>query len=167
VEDVDRPRLEDVELRLVVGEPAEEPRQRLLSALEQVPDPETGLPESLQQGRAHLVPGQLCQRRLPLPSHRLRALPYAGILRPAQGWATLDSTWRRNLSMSGATYKSIELVGTSPDSYADATRRAVRRASETMRNLRWFEVVEQRGHIGQGDVTEFQVRLRVWFSLEA
>ncbi len=69
--------------------------------------------------------------------------------------------------MSGATYKSIELVGTSPDSYADATRRAVRRASETMRNLRWFEVVEQRGHIGQGDVTEFQVRLRVWFSLEA
>lgn len=68
--------------------------------------------------------------------------------------------------MSGATYKSIELVGTSPDGFADATRRAVRRASDTMRNLRWFEVVEQRGHIGQGDVTEFQVRLRVWFSLE-
>lgn len=68
--------------------------------------------------------------------------------------------------MSGATYKSIELVGTSSDSYADATRRAIARAGETMRNLRWFEVVEQRGHVEDGEVSEFQVRLRVWFTLE-
>jgi flavin-binding protein dodecin len=69
--------------------------------------------------------------------------------------------------MSGATYKSIDLVGTSAESYADATRAAVRRASETMRGLKWFEVVEQRGHIDGSEVTEFQVRVRVWFSLEA
>lgn len=68
--------------------------------------------------------------------------------------------------MSGVTYKSIELVGTSTESYADATRSAVARAAETMRGLRWFEVVEQRGHIEDGAVTEFQVRIEVWFHLD-
>lgn len=67
--------------------------------------------------------------------------------------------------MSDATYKSIELVGTSSESYADATRAAVRRASETMRELRWFEVVEQRGHIEDGAISEFQVRIQVWFHI--
>lgn len=68
--------------------------------------------------------------------------------------------------MSDATYKSIELVGTSTDSYEDATRSAIERASETMRELRWFEVVEQRGHVEDGRVSEYQVRLRVWFHLD-
>lgn len=68
--------------------------------------------------------------------------------------------------MSDATYKSIELVGTSTESYEDATRSAIERASETMRELRWFEVVEQRGHVEDGRVSEYQVRLRVWFHLD-
>jgi len=68
--------------------------------------------------------------------------------------------------MSGATYKSIELVGTSSESYAEATRAAIARASESVRALRWFEVIEQRGHVEGGQVSEFQVRLRVWFTLE-
>lgn len=68
--------------------------------------------------------------------------------------------------MSDATYKSIELVGTSSDSYEDATESAIGRASKSMRKLRWFEVVEQRGHVEDGRVSEFQVRLRVWFHLD-
>ncbi len=69
--------------------------------------------------------------------------------------------------MKGATYKSIELVGTSSESYADATRSAVRRAARTMRRLKWFEVKEARGLIEGEEVSEFQVRLEVWFELEA
>lgn len=68
--------------------------------------------------------------------------------------------------MTDATYKSIELVGTSTESYEDATSSAIERASETMRELRWFEVVEQRGHVEDGRVSEYQVRLRVWFHLD-
>lgn len=68
--------------------------------------------------------------------------------------------------MPGTTYKSIELVGTSTESYADATRNAIRRASKSMRRLRWFETIEMRGAIGQDDEPEFQVRLEVWFELE-
>ena len=67
--------------------------------------------------------------------------------------------------MSDATYKSIELVGTSPESFEDAVESAVRRASETMRDLRWFEVVEHRGHIEDGAVTEWQAKVKVWFHL--
>ncbi len=63
-------------------------------------------------------------------------------------------------------YKSIDLVGTSPDSFDDAVRRAVRRASETVRNVQWFEVVENRGYVQGADVKEFQVKLKVWFGLE-
>ncbi len=68
--------------------------------------------------------------------------------------------------MDGTTYKSIELVGTSTESYADATRNALRRASRTIRRLRWFEVVEMRGQVGEDDEVDFQVRLEVWFELE-
>lgn len=68
--------------------------------------------------------------------------------------------------MDGTTYKSIELVGTSTESYAEATRNALRRASRTVRRLRWFEVVEMRGQVGENDEVDFQVRLEVWFELE-
>jgi len=68
--------------------------------------------------------------------------------------------------MSAATYKSIELVGTSDESYEDAIETAVARAGETMHDLRWFEVLEHRGHIEDGEVTEYQVKLEIWFHLE-
>ena len=63
-------------------------------------------------------------------------------------------------------YKSIELVGTSNDSFDDAVKTAVKRARKTLRNLQWFEVVEQRGNIAAEDHIEFQVKVRVWFGLE-
>ena len=67
--------------------------------------------------------------------------------------------------MSG-TYKKIELVGTSPVSFAEAVKSAVQEASKTVRHMNWFEVVEQRGYIKDGSVAEFQVTLRVGFKIE-
>lgn len=65
-----------------------------------------------------------------------------------------------------SVYKSLELVGTSAQSFDDAARVAVKRAGESMRELEWMEVVEQRGYIRGGEINEFQVKVRVWFKLE-
>ena len=64
------------------------------------------------------------------------------------------------------TYKLIDVVGTSPDSMAAAVKNAVAEASKTVRNMSWFEVVEQRGAIRDGKVLEFQVTVRIGFKLE-
>ncbi len=63
-------------------------------------------------------------------------------------------------------YKKVELVGTSPVSFAEAVKAAVEEASKTIRHMDWFEVVEQRGRIHDGKVAEFQVTIRVGFKLE-
>lgn len=63
-------------------------------------------------------------------------------------------------------YKVVELVGSSLTSIEDAINTAVTRASETLRNLRWFEVLQTRGHIEDGKIQHFQVTLRVGFTLE-
>ena len=63
-------------------------------------------------------------------------------------------------------YKKIEVVGTSPTSFAEATRVAVEEASKSVRHMSWFEVVEQRGAIKDGKVLEFQVTLAIGFMLE-
>ena len=63
-------------------------------------------------------------------------------------------------------YKVVELVGSSPTSIEDAINTAVTRASETLRNLRWFEVLQTRGHMEDGKIQHFQVTLRVGFTLE-
>lgn len=65
-----------------------------------------------------------------------------------------------------ATYKVIELVGTSPTSFAEAVRAAVTEAAKTVRNMSWFEVVDERGRIDEGKVTEFQVTVKIGFKLE-
>ena len=64
------------------------------------------------------------------------------------------------------TYRVTEVVGTSPDGIDQAIRNGVSRASKTLRNLDWFQVVEQRGYIKSGTVLEFQVTLKVGFRLE-
>ena len=63
--------------------------------------------------------------------------------------------------MTDNTYKKIEVVGTSPESYAKATANAVAKLSETEKHLSWFEVVELRGAIRDGKVAEYQVTLNV------
>jgi len=67
--------------------------------------------------------------------------------------------------MSG-TYKVIELAGTSTVSFAEAVKSAVAEASETVRHMDWFEVVDQRGRIAEGKVVEFQVALKIGFKIE-
>lgn len=64
------------------------------------------------------------------------------------------------------TYKKIELVGSSKTGIDDAIRGAITRASETTRNLDWFEVTEIRGWIREGEAQHFQVTLKVGFRLE-
>jgi flavin-binding protein dodecin len=64
------------------------------------------------------------------------------------------------------TYKKIEIVGTSPVSFSEAVKTAVAEASQTVRHMDWFEVIEQRGAIRDSKVTEFQVVLKVGFKIE-
>lgn len=64
------------------------------------------------------------------------------------------------------TYKKVEVVGSSRQSTDDAIRNAIRQASKTTRNLAWFEVLETRGHIEDGDVGHFQVTLKIGFRIE-
>ena len=68
--------------------------------------------------------------------------------------------------MQDHVYKIIELVGTSETSIEDAIQTAVTRASNSMRNLRWFEITQTRGHIAGGKVQHYQVVLKVGFTLE-
>jgi len=69
--------------------------------------------------------------------------------------------------MAENVFKIVELVGTSKESVSDAIQGAITRASATLRNLRWFEVVEVRGVISDGTVQHFQVTLKVGFTLDA
>jgi hypothetical protein len=64
-------------------------------------------------------------------------------------------------------YKVVELVGSSATSIEEAVQAAITRANETLRNVRWFEVVETRGHVQAGRVAHFQVRLKVGFTLDS
>jgi flavin-binding protein dodecin len=68
--------------------------------------------------------------------------------------------------MSDHVYKSVEITGSSTDGVTEAIDRAVGKASETLRNLDWFEVVNLRGHIEGGRVSHYQVTLKIGFRLE-
>ncbi|MBI5263250.1 MAG: dodecin domain-containing protein [Bradyrhizobium sp.] len=63
-------------------------------------------------------------------------------------------------------YKILELVGSSERSVEDAIQNAIGRAAKTIREMKWFEVVQTRGHIENGSVRHYQVTLRVGFTLE-
>jgi flavin-binding protein dodecin len=63
-------------------------------------------------------------------------------------------------------YKVVELVGSSKEGIDDAIRTAVGRAGSTLRNLRWFEVVQIRGEVTEGRVGHYQVTLKAGFTLE-
>ena len=63
-------------------------------------------------------------------------------------------------------YKKIELVGTSSESFSDAASNAIAKANESLRNMAWFEVVEQRGRVADGKIAEYQVTVKVGFRVE-
>lgn len=64
------------------------------------------------------------------------------------------------------TYKLIELVGSSPISSDEAIKTAVSSAGQSLKHLRWFEVVETRGHIEAGVIAHWQVTIKVGFTIE-
>jgi hypothetical protein len=68
--------------------------------------------------------------------------------------------------MSEHVYKKIELVGSSTSSIEDAVANAVARAGQTVRNMRWLEITETRGHIEDGTIAHWQVTVKIGFTLD-
>jgi dodecin len=68
--------------------------------------------------------------------------------------------------MTDHVYKIVELVGSSPTSIEDAIQGAIARASSTVDNIRWFEVLETRGHVDSGKVSHYQVTIKVGFTIK-
>ena len=67
--------------------------------------------------------------------------------------------------MSDKTFKLIELVGSSDQSIQQAVRNAIKRASASIKGISWFEVTQIRGQVADGDVSQFQVTLKVGFRI--
>jgi flavin-binding protein dodecin len=68
--------------------------------------------------------------------------------------------------LSDHVYKSVEVTGSSETSIDDAIRAAVGKASQSLRNLEWFEVAAVRGHLSDGQIAHFQVTVKIGFRLE-
>lgn len=68
--------------------------------------------------------------------------------------------------MSDHVYKKLELTGSSPNSIEEAIQNAISKASDTVHNMRWFEVVETRGHIEDGNIGHWQVTVKIGFTLD-
>jgi hypothetical protein len=65
-----------------------------------------------------------------------------------------------------AVHKMIEVVGTSPDSFAKAADAAVKKAAETLHNLEWFQVTELRGRVRNGKIDQYQVAVKIGFKVD-
>jgi flavin-binding protein dodecin len=68
--------------------------------------------------------------------------------------------------MTEHVYKSIELTGSSKKGIEEAIQNAVKKASTSVRNLRWLQVIETRGHLEKGKVAYWQVTVKLGFTLE-
>jgi dodecin len=68
--------------------------------------------------------------------------------------------------MSDHVYKLLELTGSSTIGIQDAVEKAIARASKTVRNIHWFQIVETRGNVADGGVSHWQVTLKVGFTLD-
>jgi flavin-binding protein dodecin len=68
--------------------------------------------------------------------------------------------------MEDHVYRVIEITGSSQDSIEDAIQTAIGRASRTLRNLRWFEVLQTRGHLEGGKISHYQVTLKIGFTID-
>lgn len=68
--------------------------------------------------------------------------------------------------MEDHVYRVIEITGSSGKSIEDAIQTAVGRASRTLRNLRWFEVINTRGHLESGKISHYQVTLKIGFTID-
>ena len=77
-----------------------------------------------------------------------------------------DHCARNNEPMSDHIYKKIELVGSSPNGIEDAVKNALARAKKSVRNMRWFDIAETRGYLEEGNISHWQVTLKVGFTLD-
>ena len=68
--------------------------------------------------------------------------------------------------MTDHVYKSVEITGSSTAGVTEAIDRAIAKASETLRHIDWFEVLDIRGHVADGGVAHYQVTLKIGFRLE-
>ena len=68
--------------------------------------------------------------------------------------------------MPDRIYKVVELVGSSEIGIEDAVQRAITKASQTIRHIGWFEIIQTRGHVEDGKVRHYQVTLKVGFTLD-
>ena len=68
--------------------------------------------------------------------------------------------------MTDHIYKMLELTGSSETGIEDACQRAIAKASESVRIIRWFEIIETRGHVADGKIGHWQVTIKVGFTLE-
>src|SRR3954464_7579207 len=78
----------------------------------------------------------------------------------------LDAAHLRRPLMSEHVYKILELTGSSPTSIEDAVANAIAKAAKTVRRMQWFQVLETRGHIADGNVSHWQVTVKVGFTLD-
>ena len=88
-----------------------------------------------------------------------------GILRSRNVLARGGVQWFDAL-MSDHIYKKIELVGSSPNGIEGAVNNAITRAGNTIRNMKWFEVAELRGHLENNKVAYWQVTVKIGFTLD-
>jgi dodecin len=88
-----------------------------------------------------------------------------GILRSRNVFARGRVQWFDTL-MSDHIYKKIELVGSSPNGIEEAVNNAITRAGKTIRNMKWFEVAEVRGHLENNKVGDWQVTVKIGFTLD-
>lgn len=68
--------------------------------------------------------------------------------------------------MSEHVYKSIELTGSSPKGSDDAVRVALAKAAESVRDIRWFQVLDTRGHVKDGTIAHWQVTVKIGFTVD-
>ncbi len=68
--------------------------------------------------------------------------------------------------MSDHVYKHLELTGSSPDGIEAAVNQALAKAARSIRDMRWFEVTDTRGHIEEGKIAHWQVTIKVGFTIE-
>jgi dodecin len=78
----------------------------------------------------------------------------------------MDNEQEGEIEKMPGVFKVTEVVGTSPVSFAEAVKVAVAEAAKTVRDMAWFEVIDERGRIAEGKVQEFQVTIKIGFKLE-
>ena len=77
-----------------------------------------------------------------------------------------NTTYKEDINMPDHTYKKIELTGSSAVGLQDAIENAIAKASKSIHDMRWFEVIETRGHIDEGKIAHWQVTIKIGFTLD-